>query len=206
MATWRASARPSASSRRTWGLPPAASSDTLLGELKQWSKAWTRSLTRLPRCCQAPLERLAIQLARVGAEDLAAEPLDRLDLDPLGAAQPAGRLDRAHVTLERLGAGQFLQLLDALVVGAGLERLQQRPGGQLGARVGAKQRRAALLARWPGRGPGTSPAPARGWRPRPGRPRRRRCPRTGLVTLRGRRSTLRGCGRSGPASSSPGPP
>src|SRR5215218_5409366 len=32
----------------------AASSDTLLGELKQWSKACTRSLTRLPRCCQAP--------------------------------------------------------------------------------------------------------------------------------------------------------
>src|ERR671912_457996 len=54
MATRRASARPSASSRRTWGPPPAASSETLLGELKQWSKACTRSLTRLPRCCQAP--------------------------------------------------------------------------------------------------------------------------------------------------------
>src|SRR5215217_5261824 len=39
--------------RRTWGPLPAASSDTLLGEEKQWSKACTRSLTRLPRCCQA---------------------------------------------------------------------------------------------------------------------------------------------------------
>src|SRR5918999_5088929 len=53
MATVRASLRPSASSRRTWGPPPAASSDTLLGEEKQWSKACTRSLTRLPQCCHA---------------------------------------------------------------------------------------------------------------------------------------------------------
>ena len=89
-ATWRASARPSASSRRIWGLPPAASSDTLLGEEKQWSKACTRSLTRLPRCCQAPVECFAVQLAGVGAQDLAAQPLDRLDLDP-PARRPAGR-------------------------------------------------------------------------------------------------------------------
>jgi hypothetical protein len=33
--------------------PPAASSDTLLGELKQWSNIATRPSTRLPRCCQA---------------------------------------------------------------------------------------------------------------------------------------------------------
>jgi hypothetical protein len=39
--------------RRVWSLPPAASSDTLSGELKQWSNDCTRSLTRLPRCCQA---------------------------------------------------------------------------------------------------------------------------------------------------------
>ena len=74
-------------------------------------------------------EGFAVQLARVGAQDLAAEPLDRLDLDPLSAAQPTRCLDRAHVPLERLGPGQLLQLLNALLGGAGLERLQQRPGG-----------------------------------------------------------------------------
>ena len=58
-------------------------------------------------------EGFAVQLARVGAQDLAAEPLDRLDLDPLSAAQPTRCLDRAHVPLERLGPGQLLQLLAA---------------------------------------------------------------------------------------------
>ena len=77
---------------------------------------------------------------RVDAQNLAAESLDDLDLDPLCAAEPEGRLDRAHVTLERLGSGQCLRFLDALVVGAGLERVQERSGGQFGARIGAQQR------------------------------------------------------------------
>jgi hypothetical protein len=34
-----------------------------------------------------------------------------------------------------------------LLGGAGLERVQKRPGGQFGPRVGAQQRCAALLAR-----------------------------------------------------------
>jgi hypothetical protein len=82
----------------------------------------------------------------VDPEQLAAEALDGLHLDPLGAAEPAGRLDRAHVTLERLGAGQLLQILNAALDRLGLGGLQQWPGGQLGARVGAPQRRAPLLA------------------------------------------------------------
>jgi hypothetical protein len=96
------------------------------------------------------VEPVSVQLARVGAEDLAAQPLDRLHLDPPGAAGPAGRLHRTHVALERLRPGQVLQVLDALLGGAGLQRLlqrlQQRPGGQLGAWVGAPQRRTADLA------------------------------------------------------------
>jgi hypothetical protein len=91
-------------------------------------------------------ECFAVQLARIDLEDLAAEPFDRLGLDPLGAAQPAGRLDRPHVALERLGSGQCLQIRDALLSGPGLERLQRGAGGQLGARVGPQERRAALLA------------------------------------------------------------
>jgi hypothetical protein len=82
----------------------------------------------------------------VGAEHLAAEPLDRLDLDPLGAAQPAGRLHRAHVALECLRPRERLQVRHALLGGPLLERLQQRPSRQLGARVSAPQRRAPLLA------------------------------------------------------------
>jgi SagB-type dehydrogenase family enzyme len=93
-----------------------------------------------------PLERLAIQLPRVGAEDLAAEPLDRLDLHPPGAAELACCLDRADVALERLRLGELLQVLDAVLGGAGREGLQQRPGGQLGARIGAPQRRTPHLA------------------------------------------------------------
>jgi hypothetical protein len=53
MPTSRASALASATCFLIRSPPPAASSDTLLGELKQWSKACTRSLTRLPLCCQA---------------------------------------------------------------------------------------------------------------------------------------------------------
>jgi hypothetical protein len=93
------------------------------------------------------VEPLPIQLTRVDTQHLAAEPLGRLDLDPSRAPQPTGCLDRAHVTLERLGAGHFLQVGDFLLGGAGLERIQERPGGELGARIGAQQRRAALLAR-----------------------------------------------------------
>jgi hypothetical protein len=78
----------------------------------------------------------AVQLVGVQAQDLAAQPLDRLDLDPPGAAQPAGRLHRAHVTLERLRPGQLLQVLNAPLGRAGLEGLQQRRRGQLGPRVG----------------------------------------------------------------------
>ena len=77
-----------------------------------------------------PLQLLPIQLTRVDAEDLAAQPLDRLDLDPPGAAQPTGRLDRPHITLERLGPGQFLQAFNTLLVGACFQG-RQRPGGQL---------------------------------------------------------------------------
>jgi hypothetical protein len=90
-------------------------------------------------------EGVAVQLARVGAEDLAAEALDRLDLDPLSATQPAGRLHRAHVALERLGPGQLLQLLHPLLGGASLQGCQQGAGGQLGPRIGPEKRRTALL-------------------------------------------------------------
>jgi hypothetical protein len=100
----------------------------------------------LPLVLPGASECFAVQLAWVGLEDLAAEAFDGLDLDSLGAAQPAGRLHRPHVALERLGSGLRLQIRDALLSGPGLERLQQRPGGQLGPRVGPKQRRAALLA------------------------------------------------------------
>jgi hypothetical protein len=82
-------------------------------------------------------ECFAVQLAGIGAEDLAAEPLDRLDLDPLGTPQPAGGLDRAHVALERLRAREVLQLTHALLGGPSRERLEQRPGRQLRARLGA---------------------------------------------------------------------
>jgi hypothetical protein len=74
----------------------------------------------LPR----PLKGLAVQLARVGAEDLVAQALDRLDLHPPGAAQPAGRLDRAHVALERLRPRERLQILHALLNGSGPEGFQ----------------------------------------------------------------------------------
>jgi len=97
----------------------------------------------LPRLAEC----FAVQLARIAAEDLAAESLDRLHLDAPRAAQPAGRPDRAHVALERLGPSQLLQLAHPLLGGAGLERLQQRPGGQLGARVGPPHRRTAHLPR-----------------------------------------------------------
>jgi hypothetical protein len=91
--------------------------------------------------------RTPLRTARgVDPEQLAAEALDGLHLDPLGAAEPAGRLDRAHVTLERLGAGQLLQILNAALDRLGLGGLQQWPGGQLGPRVGPPQRRAPLLA------------------------------------------------------------
>ena len=96
----------------------------------------------LPRLAEC----FAVQLARIAAEDLAADPLDCLDLDPPGGAELAGRLDRPHVALERLGPGQRLQVLDALLFGAGLESRQQWAGDQLGTGVGAPQRRAALLA------------------------------------------------------------
>jgi hypothetical protein len=82
---------------------------------------------------------------RVGAEHLAAEALDRLDLDPLGATQPAGRLHRAHIPLERLGGGQRLQVVHALLGAAGLEGRQHRPGGQLGTWISPPQRRTPLL-------------------------------------------------------------
>jgi hypothetical protein len=94
-----------------------------------------------------PRECFAVQLAGIGAQDLAAQPLDRLDLNPPGAAQPAGRLHRPDIPLERLRPGQRLQLGDFLFSGPGLEGLQQRPGGQLGARVGPKKRRAAHFTR-----------------------------------------------------------
>jgi hypothetical protein len=96
----------------------------------------------LPR----PLEPLPVQLAGIDLKHLAAQPLDRLDLHPPGAAPPAGRLDRADVALERLRPRQRFHVLHALLGGALLEGFQQRSGGQLGARVGAPQRRTPLLA------------------------------------------------------------
>jgi hypothetical protein len=92
------------------------------------------------------LEPLPVQLPRIGAQHLAAQPLDRLHLDPLGPAQPTGRLNRAHVPLERLAPGELLQLGRPLVGRPRLEGGQQRPGRQLGARVGAQQGGAALGA------------------------------------------------------------
>jgi hypothetical protein len=90
------------------------------------------------------VEPVPVQLAWIGAQDLAAEPLDRLDLDPLGGVESAGRLHGAHVRLQRLGSRQRLQVVGALLGGSGLEGRQQRPGGQLGAWVSPPQRRAAL--------------------------------------------------------------
>jgi hypothetical protein len=75
------------------------------------------------------VEPLPIQRAWAGAQHLAAQPLDGLDLDPLGAAQPAGRLDRPHIALERVRPGQRLQVLDALFGGPSLEGVKQQPGG-----------------------------------------------------------------------------
>jgi hypothetical protein len=96
----------------------------------------------LPRAVEA----LAEQLARIEAKHLATEPLDRLHLDPPRAAGPAGGLDGAHVALERLRSRERFEVLDALLGGPLLQRLQQRAGGQLGARVGAPERRTADLA------------------------------------------------------------
>ncbi len=93
-----------------------------------------------------PVERRAVQLVGVQAEDLAADPLDGLDLDPLGGAERARRLDRADVVGECLGAGELLQLPSTLLGGTGLEGGQQRRGGQLGPRVGTQERLAALRA------------------------------------------------------------
>ena len=66
------------------------------------------------------IECFAIQLARVDAEDLAAQPLDRLDLDPPGA-RPAGRPPATERTspLSALDPASCLQVLDALLGGAG---------------------------------------------------------------------------------------
>jgi hypothetical protein len=75
----------------------------------------------------------------------AADSLDRLDLDPPRPAQPAGRLNWAHIPLERLGAGQLLQVLNTLLISAHFQGLQHWLGGQLGVRVGPPQRRTALL-------------------------------------------------------------
>jgi hypothetical protein len=92
------------------------------------------------------VEPLAVQLARIEAEDLATEPLDRLHLDPPGPACPAGGLDSAHVALERLGPRELLQVLHTARGRPGFEGVQQRCGCQLGARVGPPQRRTAQLA------------------------------------------------------------
>jgi hypothetical protein len=94
-----------------------------------------------------PVEPLPVQLTRVEAGDLAAQPLHRLDLDPLGAAGPAGGLNGAHVTLERLGPGELLQVLHTALGRPSLERLQQRPGRKLGALVSPPQRRTAHFPR-----------------------------------------------------------
>jgi hypothetical protein len=101
----------------------------------------------LPTVLPCLVEPVPVELARVGAKHLAAQPLDRLDLHPLRAAQPAGRRDRAHIALERLRVREVLQLAHLLVGGAGLECLQQRPSRQLGARVGPRKRRAPNLTR-----------------------------------------------------------
>jgi hypothetical protein len=93
------------------------------------------------------VEPLPVQLVGIDIEDLAAQPLHRLDLHPPAPAGPAGCLDGAHVILERLRRGELLHVLDAALDRPGLEGLQQRSGGQLGARVGAPQRRTPHFAR-----------------------------------------------------------
>jgi hypothetical protein len=71
-----------------------------------------------------PLEPLPVQLTRVEAEDLAAQPLHRLDLHPPRAADPAGGLDSSHVALERLGPGELLQVLHPALGRLGLKGVQ----------------------------------------------------------------------------------
>jgi hypothetical protein len=93
-------------------------------------------------------ECFAVQATGVDFEQHAAEPLCGLDLDPPGAAGPAGRLDRPHIPGQRLGPRQPGQVSDALGVGVLAQGCQQRPGRELGAGVGAQQGLAALL---PGR-------------------------------------------------------
>ena len=80
----------------------------------------------LPAVLPGLVEPLPMQLMRIDLEDLAAEPLDRLDLDPPGSVGPAGRLHRPKVTLERLRPSELLQVLDALLGGAGLQGMQQQ--------------------------------------------------------------------------------
>ena len=134
------------------------------------------------------VEPLPVQLARVGAQDLAAEPLDRLDLDPLGAAQPARRLHRRTSPLSAFDCASSSSSPACCSAARFLSASSSGPAASL-ERGSARTAAHSAPHPWPGPGPGTSPAPARPRRSRPGRPRRRRCPRTGLVTLRGRSSS-----------------
>src|SRR5215211_3766474 len=146
MLTWRASARPSASSRRTWGLAPAASSDTLLGLEKQWSKACTRASTRLPRCSHAfskpsPYSSPGSARSTLRQTRSTVSTLTRVAPPSRQAAwtertSPWSALDPASCSRSSTPCSG----------GPDLERGQQRPGGQLGARIGAQERSAALLA------------------------------------------------------------
>jgi hypothetical protein len=77
-------------------------------------------------------ECLPVQAAGVDLEQHAADPLCGLDLDPPGAAGPAGRLHRPHIPGQRLGTGQPGQLGDALRGGVLAECRQQRPGSMTG--------------------------------------------------------------------------
>jgi hypothetical protein len=123
MATWRASARPSASSRRVRGLAPAASRETLLGR-RSSGRRLHALVDPLAPVLPGLVELLPVHRAGVDPEYLAAEALDRLDLDPLGATQSTGRLHRPHIAFQRLALGELLQLLDASLGGMGLERGQ----------------------------------------------------------------------------------
>jgi hypothetical protein len=92
------------------------------------------------------IERIPVQRPRVNLQHHAADPLCRLDLHPPGAAGAAGRLQCPHIARQGLGAGQLLQVDNASVGGVLAERRQERPGRQLGARVGPQQGLTALLA------------------------------------------------------------
>src|SRR5512132_605121 len=144
MATWRASARPSASSRRTCGLPPAASSDTLLGELKQWSKACTRSLTRLPRCCHAASN--ASPYSSRGSRPSTLRH-SRSTVSTFTRRAPPSRQAACTERTSPLSALDLPNSSRFSTPRSAARVLKASSSGQLGTRIGARKRRAPHLTR-----------------------------------------------------------